>query len=426
MSKFQIILLSVFGVFIVVAVVLFSFARGGSNKSMTVVVWGDIPAYDFNNVLNSADLSQDNTLQIKYAEKNVATIESDFTEALATGSGPDLIIFSLDMFWKNRNKILPIPYGSVSDRDFRDTFIEEGELFLGSEGIYALPLSVDPLVLYYNRDLLTKAGIAKPLAYWDEIYATTLKLTEKDAAGNITKSTLALGEARNITHAKDILSLLILQAGAPITQFVGEELRPALSGNFNLPTAPADSALDFYTQFSNPAKPYYSWNRSLLPAETHFVSGDSAYYLGYASELRELRTKNPTLNLGVASVPQSRVSGKFLTLGYLRGVAISRGTKNATASLTAALKLVSRTTSLAFSQELLLPAPRRDILEERPSDAILSVFYDSALQSKGWIDPDNVATGLIFREMIESITSGRARTSEATSNASRGLEALIK
>ena len=426
MSKFQLILLGVFVVFIVVAVGLFSFSRGGGNKSATVIVWGDISSYDFNVALNNTGLDSDEALKIQYLEKNADTIETEFTEALATGTGPDLIIISLDKIWKNKNKILQISYESVSERNFKSVFVEESELLLDANGIYALPLSLDPLVLYYNRDHLSRAGIANPITFWDEIYTSALKLTVKDGAGNITKSAMALGEARNIPHAKDILSLFMLQAGAPITQFTVGELKPALTGNFNQTTAPGEAALDFYTQFSNPAKPFYSWNRSLLPADTHFISGDSAYYLGFASELRVLRGKNPTLNLGVAPVPQSRVSGKALTFGKMRAIAISRGSKNPSAALTAGLKLISKEFSFELSKTMLLPSPRRDILSQGAADNVVSVFYDAALQSKGWIDPDSSASALIFQEMIESVTSGRARTSEAISKANGELESLIK
>ena len=426
MSKFQIILLGVFALFIVVAVFIFSFARGSGSKNATVMVWGSISSYDFNQVLGNAGIDDEEGLTIRYEEKSLESIESDFTEALATGVGPDLIVLPLEKLWKNRNKLVVIPYKSISERDFQNTFVEEGELLLGAEGVYALPLTLDPMVLYYNRDHLSRAGMAKPLAFWDEIYTASLKLTERDGAGNITKSVMALGEARNIPHAKSVLSLLLLQAGTPITSLTSQGLTSALRDSFNLPTTPGESALDFYTQFSNPAKPYYSWNRSLLSADTHFISGDTAYYLGFASELRILKGKNPTLNLGVASVPQSRVAGRSTTYGKMQVVAVSRATKNTTASLSAILKLISAKTAYEFSKQLLLPPPRRDLLSQKSEDAVLSVFYDSALQARGWLDPEDTASALIFREMIESITSGRARTSEAISQADKELEALTK
>lgn len=426
MSNFQIILLVIFGVFIVTGVIVFSFYRG-TGSSARVTVWGDISSYEFSTLLNNTSFNQDKTVAtIKYVEKSTATIETDFTEALAQGIGPDLIILTQDKLWENRPKLMIIPYGSISERTFKTTFIEEGELFLTPDGIYALPLSIDPMVLYYNRDLLTAAGQARPIAYWDEIYAATPNLSKIDVAGNLIASTIALGEARNIPHAKDILSLLMLQAGTPIVGIIGNEIKSQISYNPNLPVSPGESALDFYTQFSNPAKTFYSWNRSQIDAQTHFTSGDSAYYLGFASEYKVLRNKNPILNFGVVLVPQSKVSGKIITFGRLRAVAISRGSLNPNAALGVANKLVSKEIALPLAQILSLPPARRDLLSIRPTDAVFSVFYDAALQSKGWLDPNPVATDAIFREAIESITSGRARTFEAVNEANKKVEALIK
>jgi len=281
-------------------------------------------------------------------------------------------------------------------------------------------------VLYYTRDALSSAGLAQPISYWDEIYAVAQNLSKKDPAGNIISSVIALGEAKNIPHAKDILSLLFLQAGTPITGFVGDDLRAQISYNSGLPTVPAVSALDFYTQFSNPTKTYYSWNRSLIDALTHFTAGDSAYYLGFVSEYRIIKNKNPNLNFGVSPVPQSRVSGKTTTFGQMKAVAISRGSKNPTAAFIVATKLASKELTSALSSILVLPPPRRDLLSIRPTDALWPVFYDAALQSNGWLDPNRLATKVIFQEAIESVTSGRARTTEAINEANKKVEALIK
>ncbi|MEK7227440.1 MAG: extracellular solute-binding protein [Patescibacteria group bacterium] len=431
MSKFQIILLSTFGFFIILAVVVFAFYRGGSSSlEATVAIWGDIHAEDFNVFLNNTIQSREENLTIKYRELSSESIDREFTEALARGEGPDLLLTTQDKLWKEKSKLLPIPYESISERDFKQTFVEEGELFLGKDGIYGLPLSIDPMVLYYNRDLLTTAGLAQPIGYWDEIYSTIYKLTRRDGAGNLVESAIALGEARNIPHAKDILSLLLLQAGTPITSFTappdGGELRSYLSANFNLTVSPGESALDFYTQFSNPSKPYYSWNRTLPPAQARFVSGDSAYYLGFASELKTLRNKNPNLNFSVTTVPQSRVQGRTLTFGRLRALSISRGTRSPAAALNAALSLVAKDEASVLSQVLNLPPARRNLLSQEPAGAEMPVFYEAALQSKGWLDPDDERTRAIFGEMIEQVTSGRARTLEALNQADRALEDAIK
>jgi ABC-type glycerol-3-phosphate transport system substrate-binding protein len=428
MSNFQTIVLVVFGVFILGAVLLFALFRGsGSGSGSSVVIWGDISSTDFNFFMNNTSLQeQGERIEIRYEEKSKGSLGQEFTEALALGVGPDLVIITQDSFWKERLKILPIPYQNISERDFKTAFVEESELFLGAEGVYALPLSIDPMVLYYNRDLLSSAGQAQPIAYWDEIYTASSNLTKRNQAGNIVVSAIALGEARNVPNAKDILSLLFLQAGSPVTEFALDKLTSQISNNYGLPIAPVEAALDFYTQFSNPTRSYYSWNRSLIDAQTHFTSGDSAYYVGFASELNIIRNKNPNLNFAIAPIPQSRVSGRVVTFGTLRGVAISRGSRNPSAALDVAQRLTSSSNALALAEQLVLPPARRDLLSLKPTDFTFSIFYDAAIQSKAWIDPDPVETDRIFREAVESITSGRARTAQAVSQMQSEVEALIK
>ncbi len=431
MSKFQIALMAVFGFFILAAVLVFSLYRGGaSSSSASITVWGSMPASAWGTVLNNAPFNQDKKLLIRYVEKEASSLADDFTEALAQGQGPDLIVLSDAELWQSRNKLLAIPYGSISERTFKEMFAEGGEVFLSPVGIYALPLALDPMVLYYNRDILSAAGIAKPLAFWDEIYTAASKLTLRDAAGNITQSVMALGETRNIASFKNIFSLLLLQAGSPVTELVaspsGAELRSALLTNPGLPIAPAESALDFYTQFANPSKLFYSWNRTLPEAQNAFASGDVAYYLGLSSELPTIRRKAPTLNFALTSVPQSRVSGKTLTYGRIYGVAISRGTRNAQAALAAALKIVSAEGASALGSLFALPPARRDLLSGEPAGANDSIFYTAALQERSWLDPEPALTSALFQEAIESVTSGRLRTSEALNAANRKLEDTIR
>ncbi|MBX4188996.1 extracellular solute-binding protein [Candidatus Parcubacteria bacterium] len=426
MSKFQIILLTIFGVAIVAGVLVFSLSKGSSKAVANVTIWGPVSITDFQNFMNAAALSQDNTLSINYVEISPENFDEEFTGALAEGRGPDLVIVSQDQVWQERNKLTLIPFSAVKQSDFDSTFIDEGRLLTSLSGIYALPLFVDPLVLYTNRDLLNSAAIAQAPKYWDELYAYADKLTIKDAAGNIKKSAIALGEATNIPHAKDILSLLMLQAGTPITDMQSGGLTPEFTQSFNLPVPPGEAALDFYTQFANPAKPFYSWNRSLSSAQTNFVSGDSALYIGFASELPILKAKNPNLSVGVTPVLQSRVAGKTMTYGKLYGIALVRTSRNQAADLVAATKLASGASVSALASVVGLPPARRDLLSNKPGDGVQSIFYDAAIQSKGWLDPNPVKTKSLFADMITSVTSGRARSGEALSTADGTMRSIIE
>lgn len=427
MSKFQIGLLVVFGAFIVVAVFLFSRNKGGSTAGITLKVWGSMSAYEFNTALAGSGLSANDAVAFDYTEKSPNNLSKEFTEALAEGRGPDLVILSAENIIKDKDKLLLIPAESVKQADFVSTFIKGGEIFLVQNGSLALPLYVDPMVLYWNRDVLAKAALAAPPVYWDQIYDYIKKLTVKDNAGNLTSTALALGESKNIPHSKEILSLLMLQAGTSIVDMVpGLGYRSTFLESNGQAQVPSVAALEFYTQFANPQKSYYTWNRSLLPAETSFTSGKSAMYLGFASELKTLKAKSPTLDIGIAPVPQSRTSGRASTFARIYGVAISRSASNPMGALTGALALVSKSSVKALSNSGSIVPARRDLLSETPGDPAGYVFYAAGLLSRGWLDPDAEKTDKIFTDMIESVTSGRARVDEAVGNANTILNAILE
>ena len=425
MSKFQIALLVIFGAFILVAVILFSQNKGGGRASADLTIWGSLPSYNFNNFLTASGIALDDSLSFSYVEKSPASLSNDFTKALAVGEGPDLIILPLENLVKEKEKLILIPSESVRPADFSNTFIKEGELFQTSLGTYALPMYVDPMVLYWNRDTLAKASLASPLMYWDQIYDYIKKLNAKDGAGNISQTALALGEAKNIPNAKEILSLLMLQAGTPIVSYLGEDMRSVVLESSQLSQTPTVSALEFFTQFANPQKSFHSWNRSQISADTHFTSGKSAMYLGFASELPLLKAKNPTMDIAISPVPQSRASGKSITLGRLYGVAITRGARDVSGALAGALTLVSNTSAKALSSSTSLVPARRDILANPPTDPAGFTFFGASLQSTGWLDPDPEKTEKMFVDMIESVTSGRARVEMAVNTLNSSLNALI-
>lgn len=64
---------------------IFSLTRSSGSASATVVVWGDIPAYDWNNLVNLTDIGRDRSLTVNYVEKDPESFMQEFTEALAEG-----------------------------------------------------------------------------------------------------------------------------------------------------------------------------------------------------------------------------------------------------------------------------------------------------------------------------------------------------
>ncbi len=427
MSNFRIILTVVFAAFIVIGVIMFSLFRGNSGGAQLeqITVWGNIPESIFSKYLESVNSSKDAKVLVNYVEKEINSFDRDFIEALASGVGPDAILLSQDQILRYKNKLYPIPYSSIPERSFKDTFIQEAELYLFSDGIIALPLSIDPLVMYWNRDMFTDALLVQPPSYWDEFFSLIGKITKVDGNLNVLRSATALGEFKNIANAKEILSLLIFQAGNPIVKIGDQGLESVLSKNagFNIP--PTEAAIRFYTEFSNPSKASYSWNRSLPLSTLNFLSEDLAIYFGFASELDGIKLKNPNLNFDVAVVPQRREAKTKITFGKMQGFALVKSSKKLASAYATISLLTSKDNISEWSKISGLPPVRRDLLSVGSVDPIGSIFYASAIISRAWLDPNREETKNILQNMVESAISGKLRLSESVRQADEEIQSFL-
>lgn len=426
-NTFQLILLGAFVALAAVGIFVFAFFAGTGGESYNrVVIWGTMDRQTMERFLSPLKADNRALQDVAYIEKNPETYNAELVEALAAGRGPDLFMLPHEDIARHEDKIIPIPFGSYSERDFKDTFIEQGELYLVNDGILGLPFMVDPLVMYWNRDIFSQEGLAQPPRFWDEFFTLSERLTERDQTNNITRATVAFGEYSNVNNAKELISALLMQSGTPLTQRNQEgEIQIVLRDRFDFTTPPAEAALRFYTEFSNPIKTVYSWNRSFSSAREEFLSGDLAIYFGFASEVLEIQDLNPNLNFDIAAFPQSRDSGDILTFGHMTAFAIPSQSSNVQGAFRTAQALTSASALDNLSNLNGLPPVRRDLLVDIPSDAYRTITFSSALIARGWFDPERNESNVVFRDMIESITSGRERISAAAAIADNQLENLL-
>jgi ABC-type glycerol-3-phosphate transport system substrate-binding protein len=379
------------------------------------------------NLLTTLRAEDDVFQEVAYVEKNPETYQSDLVSAMAAGVGPDLFLIGHEDILGFADKVLIIPFNIVSQGTFVSSYIDEGQLFLTSEGSLALPLLVDPLVMYWNRALFSSVGVASAPKYWNDFLTLAPKIISLDSS-TLRRSAAALGTWANIKNAKAILSSLIMQAGDPLVARSADGTLYSVLGTTPESAAenPGTSALRFYTEFANPSKAVYSWNRSLPEAQDAFVAGDVAAYFGFASEYKTLLARNPNLQLGVEVLPQIQGNGARLTYGALTGAAISRSARNPQGAALVAQRLTGERAIAYLSQATGLPPVRRDVSVDTSASAVAQVFVQSALIARGWLDPSPKETDAMFKEMIESVVSGRSLPAEAIADAARLLEQLIR
>lgn len=426
-SPFQLILSAVFGVSALVGLFIFANFQGfGGSKDQvgSVVIWGTLPTVAMEKGLQElTDLNKDYG-KIAYVERSPASFSSDLANALASGVGPDLIIISQEMLQPERAKLSLIPFSSMPQRTFLDSFLPIFEVYLTSTGTYGIPFIADPLVLYYNRPMLAAAGAVSAPSTWEAVAGLAPAITKRTDAGAVTRSLIALGEYGNVHNARAILSTLLLQAGTPITKVAEQGVRSTLadeSGTYG--TTPAQSAVNFYAQFADPAKTTYSWNRSLPDSRTLFTSGDLALYPGFASERLFISEANPNLDFDMAAIPAPGTLQNRVTYGLAYAFAVPKAAGNASGAYLAALALADVGISNTIAQGVGMAPARRSLLRAPSDDKYAQIFYPEALISRGWLSPAPYTTDAIFSAMIGDITTGKRSVEQAVNVASGAITA---
>lgn len=431
MPPFQIITIAIFGVLALAG--LFAFAtfkgfKGGAKPVGDVYVWGTVPAYGLEGVIQTLRQNHQEFTKIVYVEHDPSTFDTDLVEALASGAGPDLIITDQERIVTERDKLSIIPFKSLPERTYRDNYLPINEIYLTSTGTYGVPFLVDPLVLYYNRTTLASANIPQVPTTWEAIVGLTPHLTTKTDAGVISKSAIPLGTYENIPHARAIISLLLLQSGSRMTESNSTGFRTVLGGGGNdrSAVAPGDAALSFYTQFADPAKTVYTWNRSKEDGRQSFLAGDSAFYIGFASERRFLSTSNPNLDFDIAPIPQPETSTSKTDYALAYAFAIPRATKNYEGAYRVAQALSGKESMVPAAHALGMAPALRSELSASADDIFSPVSYPAALSARGWLSPAPVITDRVFASMINSVISGRSSVHDALVTADASLTAALK
>ena len=427
-SKFQLLVLAAFVIFIVAGVIAFSTYKGSSSGTTVVpiTVWGTFPKSTFDQYVSQVSLTLPTGLSVHYVQESPSTFQGDFISALAKGQGPDAVLIPVDLLLPSEDKLTTIPYSALPQRTFLDTYIQEASVYLSQNGILGIPFAVDPLVMYWNRDMFNAAGVAKPPVYWDEFSSLNKAITVKTQDGTVTRSAVALGDFTNVDNAREIFGTILMQLGDPVTTVAANGT--VTSGLATASRAAPIQAVDFFSQFVDPTNANYSWNRSWPDSKSAFLSGTLATYLGFASEIGDIRSKNPNLNFDVAPVPQARSGGQAADYAKLYGFSIVRSSPNQNAAYQDISTLVAPQyiANLSSASYLYLPSVNLSIIQSGSTDPYITIFDRTALIAKTWIDIDPSVSDQILGSMINAVTSGQKTDDQAVQDAGAQYNAALQ
>ncbi len=408
-----------------------TFTGFGNDKEAigTVTIWGTLPQAALDAGLDELSLtSSEKYANVSYIERPAASFSSDLANAIASGSGPDLIIISQEDLLTERGKLNVIPFDSIPQRTYTSAFLPIFQLYLTEEGTYGVPLVVDPLVLYYNRAILSSVGVTRAPSTWDAVSGLAMGVTGRDDRGTVTRSLISLGEYQNVSNARAILSLLFLQAGSTITEQLPVGVRSTLvnGGSSSFGATPAQSALSFYAQFADPAKTVYSWNRSLPESRQAFLSGDLVLYPGFASEEPYLTSANPNLSYDMAPMPQPSTNPVRIGYGLAYAFAVPKASANPLGALALSLELTAPAPMTVIAESVAMAPARQNLLTPPADNLYAPIYFSEALIATGWLSPAPYVTDAVFSAMISDIITGRLDAEGAVQKGDQSLNAVLR
>jgi multiple sugar transport system substrate-binding protein len=365
--------------------------------------------------------------------------EGELLNAFANQTAPDIFMIHNSWLPKYQDKVAAIPAGEqyMTYRQYEEAFpdVVATDFTRNRAEIYAAPLYLDTLALYYNRDLLNAAGYVQPPASWEAFQEVVQRLTLVDANGNLVRPGAALGTARNVNRSTDIFSLLLLQTfGGIDVQPIDPAMRTAQLTYSRREGAevfsPGQDALRFYTDFANPVLKEYTWNRNQSYSIDAFVAGQVAMMFNYSHHIETIRARAPELNFNVARAPQPQGmldQQKAIDYPSYFGLAVSRfGTRQEQEAAWEFLMHLSKPqTQQQYSQLTKRPPAHRQALATLLEHPDYRVFAQQALTAKSWYQPNSTLMETYFADMIESVIDG-VSVREALDRAQGQVNVLLR
>ncbi len=402
-------------------------------------------------------------IEIRYRKLRFEEYEQELLDALAEDRGPD--VFSIHNTWMRgyKNKLLPMPSSvimpfqkiigtlqkeivtelttipSINLRTLKDRYVDvvyddvvmtdvvkKDNRETAQNNIYGLPLSVDSLALFYNRDLLNNAGIANPATTWQEFQDHVKKMSRVDRQNNILLSGAALGTSENIPRSTDILSLVMMQNGTQMTNDDGYATFHLIPENLReREVAPGVEALLFYTDFANPTKVVYTWNKDQKNALDAFIEGNVAYFFGYSYNIETVKARAPKLNFDIASIPQIPENPVMNYANYWVET-VSKKTRYPDEAWHFVQFLAKPENVEKYLKRSGKPTGHKALIDKQKDDLVVGVFANQVLTAKSWYKGvDAAAAETILRMMIDQVLLGNREINDIINTAASQINQTI-
>ena len=403
-------------------------AQQAATKAANLEYW---TVYDDVDQINA--LIKKYTATRPYIKVTVRQLRSDelytrLVEALAEDKGPDIISVHVRDLPKFQSKLatMPASYGDTTQVTQKNVIGQEETIVntqtkslptafqISNEylqtvkkdviidgNVYGLPLSLDTMAIYYNKDLLDRAQVAEPPTTWTEFQDAVKKITKYNSeTGKITQSGAALGSANNIEGIDDILYILFKQNSINLISGDTAAFNSAVKDASGARIMPTISVMDFYTDFANATRDTYSWNESMGNSLDEFVSGKVGFFFGYSYDNAAIKARAPQLNYGILPMIQLNPDSKVNAANYWVQTVVGKSKNQNTA-----WGLINYLAHSSATEEYLTatkrPTALRSYVSKQKEDMDLEPFVSELLVAENWYrGNDYAAATQALKDMV--------------------------
>lgn len=406
---------------LIVVLVLFLATRNRTPKkptgSSTITVWDSFDnEEDFSDIF-SQFLSENKNLDIKFVKKDPAKLEEESINAFAAGTGPDIWIIPNNWLAKHHDKLTALtekkldPKAKKTNAEiFQTTYLDAAnqDCIIGGQ-VYCLPLFMDSLSLFYNSELFSSKLSDYARAHQGQDITTVRQLfngppkTWEDLTQFIKyygQGAIAMGGAKNIGHASDILTALMIQYGAQMTS---DDKTAALfqtsTNKISDVAYPGTKGLSLYTSFATKNDPNYTWDESQNDYNA-FTSGKIAMYLDWSRKAKDIK-KDTGRTAEVAALPQIKDSKNPQDIANYQVLTVPKSSQNGDKAWALIQYIIDPQIQMKYISKTGLPQARKDKVQGS------NVFIDVQNQyASSWYNPEPTKVDQLFRDAASAVLSG--------------------
>ncbi|MDQ2737331.1 MAG: extracellular solute-binding protein [Actinomycetota bacterium] len=371
----------------------------------------DKPGYD---ALVAEFNSTHPTIKVTMTVEPWAAIGQKLPASWATGQGPDLATPSSDPgaifnYIKTSSAMaLDSAVGTGTDKINSSAFpASVKSAFTVDNKLYAVPANLATLVLYYNKDLFTKAGIAAAPTTEDEFVADAKRLT---VSSGDKPSQYGLSLADNATI--QMWPILQWMSGGDI---IGS------NNCSDINSAASVAALTKWSQLVSQSH-ISPIGQSGADADTLFSSKKAAMEIN--GPWAAAGYQKAGINLGIAEVPVG--SAGPTTLASTVPLMIERTTRHAAEAQTFLAWYTGKTAQTKFSTLSGFPPARTDLGAAVASNATVAIFAKALPYARLYLAGQPNATKIdsdVYVPFIQKIERG-ADVQSAANDAAKAINAL--